>query len=256
MARTPPGHRDRLTPAECRNPFASDLSVNEFVLIENAGFEPLGLVRGTSIYQMGFQWARWDRNQEITALSQALYGAREAAMTRMEDEADAIGADGIVGVRLEVRKAPWTRHVTEFFAVGTAVRDIHGVSHRTVHHRPFTSALSGQEFWLLMQYGYRPVSLVLGNAVYHVAWRNVANSLWAWGRSLELPHYTQAFYSARELAGDRLHAEAADAEADGVVGVRLEEHPNHWMGRFVEFLAIGTAVERFRDSAIDPPTSF
>lgn len=179
MARTPPGHRDRWTPAESRNPFTSDLSVNEFVLIENAGFEPLGLVLGTSIYQLGFQWARWDRNQEMTALSQALYDAREMAMTRMEEEADALGADGIVGVRLEVRKAPWTRHVTEFFAVGTAVRDIHGVSHRTVHNRPFTSALSGQEFWLLMQHGYRPVSMVLGNAVYHIAWRNVANSLWA-----------------------------------------------------------------------------
>ena len=39
---------------------------------------------------------------ELDTLSQAMYHARELAMTRMEAEADALGADGIVGVRLEI----------------------------------------------------------------------------------------------------------------------------------------------------------
>jgi hypothetical protein len=33
--------------------FSSDLSVNEFLLVEDAGFEPLGLVVGSSIYWRG-----------------------------------------------------------------------------------------------------------------------------------------------------------------------------------------------------------
>ncbi len=35
--------------------FTSDLSVNEFLLVKQAGFEPLGLVVGSSIYHIGIQ---------------------------------------------------------------------------------------------------------------------------------------------------------------------------------------------------------
>src|ERR1700678_1431881 len=82
--------------------FTSDLSVNEFLLVREAGFRPLGLVLGSSIYHVGIQARRWGQNQELDVLSQAMYHARELAMTRMEAEAKALGADGIVGVRLEI----------------------------------------------------------------------------------------------------------------------------------------------------------
>src|SRR6184192_3821250 len=82
--------------------FTSDLSVNEFLLVREAGFDPVGLVVGSSIYHIGFQLANWGKNQEMNVLSQAMYHARELAMTRMEAEADALGADGIVAVRLDV----------------------------------------------------------------------------------------------------------------------------------------------------------
>src|SRR5207248_10172080 len=35
--------------------FTSDLSVNEFMLIKQAGFQPLGLVVGSSVYHIGLQ---------------------------------------------------------------------------------------------------------------------------------------------------------------------------------------------------------
>src|SRR6202163_1239642 len=82
--------------------FTSDLSVNEFLLVREAGFRPLGLVVGSSIYHVGFQRGNWNQNQELTTLTQAMYHARELAMTRMEAEADVLGADGVVGVRLEI----------------------------------------------------------------------------------------------------------------------------------------------------------
>ena len=82
--------------------FTSDLTVNEFLLVKQAGFTPLGLVLGTSVYHCGFQATRWSKNQEMSVLSQAMYHARELAMNRMEAEADTLGADGIVGVRLVV----------------------------------------------------------------------------------------------------------------------------------------------------------
>src|ERR1051326_4213944 len=101
----PEAARKRLTDmrggAGKRALFTSDLSVNEFLLVREAGFDPLGLVMGSSIYHIGFQFSGFFQNQEMEVLTQAMYHARELAMTRMGEEADILGADGIVGVRLE-----------------------------------------------------------------------------------------------------------------------------------------------------------
>jgi hypothetical protein len=61
----------------------SDLSVSEYVLLGEAGFEPLGFVVGSSIYHVGIQVGRWSQNQELTMITQAMYNARELAMSRM-----------------------------------------------------------------------------------------------------------------------------------------------------------------------------
>ena len=42
--------------------FTSDLSVSEYVLLGEAGFEPLGFVVGSSIYHVGLQAGRWSQN--------------------------------------------------------------------------------------------------------------------------------------------------------------------------------------------------
>src|SRR5262245_45954207 len=71
-----------------RGLFTSDLSVAEFLLVKEAGFDPLGLVVGSSIYHIGFQQSSWKVSEEMKVLSEAMYAARELAMTRMEEEAD------------------------------------------------------------------------------------------------------------------------------------------------------------------------
>ncbi len=100
--------RERLAEMRARKLFTSDLSVNEFLLVKEAGFDPLGLVMGSSIYQMAPNIPNLPRGQpgcELGEMTHALYHARELAMNRMEEEADALGADGIVGVRLTVNLA-------------------------------------------------------------------------------------------------------------------------------------------------------
>src|SRR5450432_1951301 len=44
--------RERLQDMRAKRLFTSDLSVSEFLLVKEAGFDPLGLVMGSSIYQI------------------------------------------------------------------------------------------------------------------------------------------------------------------------------------------------------------
>jgi uncharacterized protein YbjQ (UPF0145 family) len=245
LAGIPQSGRDRIARMKqdvARGFFTSDLSVNEFLLVKQSGFEPLGLVLGSSIYHIGFQQAMWNQSQEMAVLTQAMYHARELAMTRMEEEADQLGADGIVGVRLEIGRYQWGADLAEFIAVGTAVKHSAGELHRAPNGRPFTSDLSGQDFSTLLRSGYRPAGLVMGNCVYHVAHQGLRASWKQMGRNLEQPNFTQALYEARELAMERMTNEANDLQSAGIVGARIAQGSHGWGAHVIEFLAIGTAV--------------
>jgi uncharacterized protein YbjQ (UPF0145 family) len=57
-----------------------------------------------------------------------------------------------------------------------------------------------------------------------------------------MPNFTQALYDARELAMQRMQAEAEAVEANGVVGVQLVEGNHGWSSHVLEYFAVGTAV--------------
>jgi len=109
--------------------------------------------------------------------------------------------------------------------------------------RAFTSDLSGQEFWLIIDKGYTPMGLVLGNCVYSMG--IVGNFLGNLRGNLvqgEVEQYSKLMYDARELALHRMQAEADALGADGVVGVKLTinyMNNNEWM----EVTAVGTAIK-------------
>jgi len=137
-----------------------------------------------------------------------MYHARELAMSRMRSEATDMGADGIVGVRLTITRLPWNNDMLEFMAFGTGVIHEHGRTGFRAHDGgPFTSDLSGQDFWSLLHAGYRPVEMVMGSCVYHVSQRGftVGNV------NVEMTQFTAAMYEAREIAMERMQSEAADA---------------------------------------------
>jgi uncharacterized protein YbjQ (UPF0145 family) len=239
--------RERLSGMREHHFFTSDLSVNEFLLVKEAGFQPLGLVMGSSIYSIGLQQIRPGVSEELTMLTQAMYSARELAMVRMEEEADALGADGVVAVRLNLTVHTWGSNVIEFVAIGTAVKAEHGgVNYRTPEGRPFTSDLSGQDFWTLLQAGYRPVGFVMGNCVYAVS-AGTQQAPGAGAKNVELTEPTQALYDARELAMERMQVEAEALQAQGIVGVLVDENNHTWGPNVLEFSAVGTAVVPVRE---------
>jgi uncharacterized protein YbjQ (UPF0145 family) len=236
--------------------FTSDLSVSEYVLLGEAGFEPLGFVVGSSIYHVGMQVGRWSQNQELQVLSQAMYNARELAMSRMESEAAHLGADGIVGVELRMQMYAWGQDVLEFVATGTAVRHLDGTgAHRTPQGRPFTSDLSAQDFFRLLAAGATPVAFVLGTCVYHIAHQSAMQALRQAGQNQEMIQFTQGVYDARELALSRMQAEAMQAQAGGIVGVDVAVSNHVWGEHATEFLATGTAIRRLAAEHRMPETS-
>ncbi len=254
MEGLPEPARQRLADMRQRKFFTSDLSINEFLLVREAGFDPVGLVMGSSIYHIGFQMGRVFQNMELDVLTQAMYHARELAMTRMEAEAAALGADGIVGVRLDIEFKEFGNDLAEFIAVGTAVTAEEKGSWRNDEGKPFTSDLSGQDFWTLIQAGYAPLGMVMGSCVYHIAHQRAFSALGNVGRNTEIPQFTEALYDARELAMSRMQAEAESLGAEGIVGVQLLSLPHRWGGQPTGFVASGTAVRPLRpDHVISKP---
>ena len=236
--------------------FTSDLSVSEYVLLGEAGFEPLGFVVGSSIYHVGLQVGRWSQNQELQVLTQAMYSARELAMARMRAEADRLGADGIVGVQLRMQMYAWGQHMLEFVATGTAVRALAGQgAHRAPDGGAFTSDLSAQDFFRLLAAGAVPVAFVLGTCVYHIAHQSAMQALRQAGQNQEMVQFTQGIYEARELALARMQAEATQASSSGIVGVTVAVNNHVWGEHATEFLATGTAIRRLSDEHRLPETS-
>jgi len=236
--------------------FTSDLSVNEFLLVGEVGFEPLSMVVGSSMYHVGIQIGKWKQSMELDVLTQAMYNGRSAAMSRMVSEAAKVGADGVVGMRLDLVMYEGGQDVLEFMAVGTAVRSrTNPGAYRAPNGQPFTSDLSGQDFFTLVRAGHLPVSFVFGTCVYHVAHQGMMQSMRQMGQNVEMPQYTQAVYDARELAMGRMQYEVERDGANGAVGVRLEVNNHVWGEHAIEFVSMGTAVRPIEVTApATPPT--
>ena len=92
-------------------PILTELSVAEFAKLVEAGFEPLGIVAWSSVFFAGYAYGPGiggteafglgtTQNFELREFTQAFYNARETVMAQLSAQAGALGAAGIVGVRI------------------------------------------------------------------------------------------------------------------------------------------------------------
>jgi uncharacterized protein YbjQ (UPF0145 family) len=108
----------------------------------------------------------------------------------------------------------------------------------------YSTDLSTNEFLLLRQTGFRPITQVMGSCFYNVGWQYMPGGYgFMSGQVFELDVPTKAWQEARRLALSRLAEEARLAGADAVVGVRIERGAYEWARGVVEFIAVGTAVK-------------
>ncbi|TMD64004.1 MAG: heavy metal-binding domain-containing protein [Chloroflexi bacterium] len=246
--------------------FTSDLSVNEFSLARNQGYTALSQVMGSSIYQVGWQFTRnftWNTAAyELTNVSNAHQHAAQLALGRLEQEAALLRAHGVIGVRLNTRDYEWGQNLLEYTAIGTAIR----LKDTPLPPRPFLSDLSGQEFWTLLQAGYYPDGVVTGFCSYYVSLGSQAtrqlNSWFSGGwTNQEIVPFSQALYTARSLAMDRLLKMSQRLNAIGVVGMHIhsnrrlieqESNETKYLDFSVQFSAIGTAINALRKDHVIP----
>ncbi|MGA7954196.1 MAG: heavy metal-binding domain-containing protein [Gloeobacterales cyanobacterium] len=237
------------------NFFISDLTSSEHLLTQEAGYEPIGQVMGSAFYKVayrGYFQGAYSNTGELTVLTHAQLAARELAVQRLRQEAQMLGAHGVIGVHLKAGTYDWSTNLVEFTAIGTAIR----VPGRRTDDKPFTSDFSGQEFWKLHQAGYWPKEIAFGVCSYYVhgdyQTRSVLNNFWGSGwANQEITQFTQGFQTARHLAISRLTQDIQRAKAQGAVGMHIdmevedieyEVNDRTYHDLLVQFIAVGTAI--------------
>ncbi|USQ13894.1 heavy metal-binding domain-containing protein [Legionella lytica] len=107
------------------NVVTSDMTNIEMWNMARMGYSPLKLLLGTSVYSLGVVGGITSALKsifrgEINELTRMIYAARENALALINEEARAIGADDVVGVKTYVYQLG--NGLIEFLAIGTAVK--------------------------------------------------------------------------------------------------------------------------------------
>lgn len=112
----------------------SDLTAEETWNVAKMGYVPMKLVLGTSVYSLGLAGGiksalRNFVKGEIKELTNLIYGARESSLQKVREQAAAIGADDVLGIKTYIYNLG--DGVIEFLAIGTAVKRVGNIAPRT-----------------------------------------------------------------------------------------------------------------------------
>jgi uncharacterized protein YbjQ (UPF0145 family) len=219
----------------------SDLSIDEALLLHGAGWEPVDLVCGVSVVSV--PWGVWNWGQgEIVVASAAHNAAFKGASENLQNECIKVHGHGAVGVRVSVEVH--THHI-DVELIGTAIRPLSGGTHPTA---PFVSDLSARDFTLLQGAGWQPVGLAFGASFAYAPRRSAGDAMKQKTQNVELTNFTEAMYSTRESAMERMQRSALDVGGEGVVQVKVTEGPMDFARHAVGFTAWGTAVRLVAES--------
>ncbi|MGH2344260.1 MAG: heavy metal-binding domain-containing protein [Chloroflexota bacterium] len=198
--------------------FTSDLAPDELALLRRGGFRPLGLVSGSAMYHVGTAYASAYNDCEVDVLSKAYQDATHLAVSRMEQEAKALGALGVVGVRFDIVRREWSDKSIEVQLLGTAIAG------GEPSNEPWLSDLSGQEWYALHRAGYDPAGLVYGNCTWFILTTQSDEWNERSGTNLELTHFSKALTHCRNNANRQIQDMARRQRAVGVVGMHISRH--------------------------------
>jgi uncharacterized protein YbjQ (UPF0145 family) len=119
-------------------PVMTELSVADYALLLRAGIEPAGIVAWSSVFFASYAYSGMlgmgpgsmgsMQPYELSEFTQALYSARERTMGQITQQAAALGASGVVGVRIGHTIQPRTLGAGMGSAVGGfGARELRGM---------------------------------------------------------------------------------------------------------------------------------
>lgn len=122
---------DALPDTTLNAPVTSDLTGEELWAMTTLGYAPVKLLISASVYSLGAVGGlaaafKSFTKGEISDLTTLIHDAREVAIGRLKSDADALGAQEVVGVKTYI--AELGGGLVEFLAIGTAVRKTPGVA--------------------------------------------------------------------------------------------------------------------------------
>lgn len=268
----PPAAVARLQRMRADGVRTSFLSVPGAIAAGSVGLRPVGEVMGCTVANIGwrgwggcgaFGYGSWSTTAagfgSYKPYTDAVRSGYRTTLERLRAEAQSLGADGVIGVRLTVGHLGGEGGATmseaaltstrEFLAVGTAVRVDGDVRPR----RPFVTDLSGSDTAKLMSAGWMPTSIAIGLSVgiRHDDYRTLRqSSSWLSGNT-EIDGYTALVQHVRAQARDDFRRSIQVAESDGALQsastLRIweiepnEGHTDHVAEAFVS----GTTIAQF-----------
>lgn len=142
-------HNPNLPQGTDEYPVTSDMTGEELWAMVSLGYAPIKLVMSTSIYSLGFVGGIFSALKsfvkgEISELTTLIHDAREVAISRLKAEADAIGAEEVVGVKTYI--AEIGQGLVEFMAIGTAVQKVPGMACKSAA-LPVHAILRDKDTW-------------------------------------------------------------------------------------------------------------
>ncbi len=222
--------------------FSSSADGQELYCQMDSGFHPIRFAFGNVAYSIGlggglFGALRSMGRGEVIEYSNVFNQTRHLALSRIQQEAQAAGANAVLGIRTSIILF---QGMQEMLMIGTASK--HESLPAQYSQAPITSDLTNEEMWNMINLGYMPLQLVLGVSIYSLG---IVGGITAALKGLargEISELTTLIYEARENAIGRIAADAQAIGADDVVGVKTYVYQ---LGSgIIEFMAIGTAVKK------------
>jgi uncharacterized protein YbjQ (UPF0145 family) len=162
---------------------------------------------------------------EVVCQLEELTGAwnmvRRQALARLAEEADTVGADAVVGVRMSRSDHNLGLRTIEYVVTGTAIRDPELT--RPPSGQPVITDLSVQDYWRLRQAGFEPRGLGAFTAVVFASapiTRRITRARTAY-RNQELSELSAGFQLARADVRRVLTEQVSALDASTLVGVEL-----------------------------------
>ncbi len=228
-------------------------SGNEIYCLKQLGYKPGPLCIGNNVMSLGVvrgigAGLSTLAGGEITEITQLIYKGRKNAYERMLAESRHHDGTAVAGITFDLINHGANM---EFLTFGSTVwKD----PTQSGADPAFTAYSDAQQLYCQIDSGFTPHNFVFGNIAYSIG---VGGGIKGFLRGLkrgEVPQFTEIFDKTRHLALHRIKAEAKQAGANAVVGIKTTITPV--LGT-QEMLMMGTAATHPALSAYanDPVTS-